>query len=80
MVKKWIKIKSCQFIFSNLLYSGAVALFTGFTNGVGQIWLDNVNCAGTETTLASCPHLPFGTHNCGHIEDAGVRCQPITRM
>ena len=54
--------------------TGAVALTTGFTNGVGQIWLDNVQCVGTETTLASCPHLPFGQHNCAHVEDAGVRC------
>jgi hypothetical protein len=55
--------------------SGAVAITTGFTNGVGQIWLDNVQCRGTETRLIDCPHLPLGTHNCGHIEDAGVRCQ-----
>ena len=55
-----------------------VALTSGFTNGVGQIWLDNVQCRGTETTLISCPHLPLGTHNCVHSEDAGVRCQSGT--
>ena len=54
---------------------GAVAITTGFTNGVGQIWLDNVQCRGTETRLIDCPALPLGTHNCAHIEDAGVRCQ-----
>ena len=59
--------------------AGAVALTTGFTNGAGQIWLDNVQCVGTETRLIDCPHLPLGTHNCGHIEDAGVRCQPIVQ-
>ena len=58
---------------------GAVALTTGFTNGAGQIWLDDVQCRGTELTLASCPHPAFGQHNCAHIEDAGVRCQPIIR-
>ncbi len=57
-----------------------MALFGGFTNGAGQIWLDNVQCVGTETTLASCPHLPFGSHNCGHIEDAGVRCLALQSM
>ena len=61
------------------IIAGARAIFTGFTNGNGQIWLDNVNCRGTETTLASCPHLPFGTHNCAHIEDAGVTCQALQR-
>ena len=55
-------------------YPGAVALFSGFTNGVGQIWLDQVNCRGAETRLADCPANPIGTHDCTHPEDAGVRC------
>ena len=59
------------------ILSGAVAITTGFTNGVGQIWLDNVNCAGTETRLIDCPANALGTHNCVHGEDAGVTCQPI---
>ena len=54
---------------------GSTAITTGFTNGVGQIWLDDVQCAGTETRLIDCPARPIGTHNCGHIEDAGVTCQ-----
>ncbi len=53
---------------------GAVALTTGFTNGADRIWLDNVQCVGTETRLIDCPANPLGTQNCGHIEDAGVRC------
>ena len=57
---------------------GAAALTSGFTNGAGQIWLDDVRCSGTETRLIDCPASPLGTHNCGHIEDAGVRCQPLT--
>ena len=61
-----------------MIFIGAVAIFTGFANGVGQIWLDNVQCRGNETRLIDCPHLPLGTHNCGHIEDAGVRCTNVT--
>ena len=46
-----------------------------FGAGNGPIYLDNVNCTGNEQTLASCPHPdPVGEHNCGHDEDAGVRC------
>ena len=55
--------------------TGAVALFSGFTNGVGLIWLDDVNCDGTETRLIDCRARPLGQHNCAHVEDAGVRCQ-----
>ncbi len=54
-----------------------MALTTGFTNGVGIIWLDDVQCRGSEPNLADCSHLGFGTHNCVRSEDAGVRCQPL---
>ena len=43
-------------------------------NGAGQIWLDNVQCTGRENRLVDCPANTFGTHNCNHGEDAGVRC------
>ena len=58
------------------VFLGSVALTSGFTNGAGQIWLDNVQCVGNETRLIDCPASPLGTHNCVHIEDAGVRCLP----
>ena len=44
------------------------------SSGSGQIWLDNVQCRGTETDIASCPHNGWGSHNCFHIEDISVRC------
>lgn len=46
----------------------------GFGQGTGTIWLDNVECVGTEGVLTQCPANSFGQHNCGHSEDAGVRC------
>ena len=55
--------------------SVATALFSGFPNGVGQIWLDDVACRGTEAYLIRCPSRNIGTHNCAHSEDVGVRCQ-----
>ena len=59
--------------------SGAVATTSGFSNGVGQIWLDNVACDGYETRLIDCPANPLGSHNCGHSEDAGVSCISCTQ-
>ncbi|XP_016406957.1 deleted in malignant brain tumors 1 protein-like [Sinocyclocheilus rhinocerous] len=45
-----------------------------FSQGSGQIWLDDVGCSGSESLLAQCSHPSIGTHNCGHHEDAGVVC------
>ena len=47
-------------------------------DGTGQIWLDNVQCVGTETRLIDCPANALGTHSCAHSEDAGVRCVEAT--
>ena len=59
-------------------FIGAIALFrAAFGQGTGQIWLDNVQCAGTEARLADCPANAIGSHNCVHFEDAAVVCQPF---
>ncbi|KFZ49607.1 Deleted in malignant brain tumors 1 protein, partial [Podiceps cristatus] len=48
-----------------------------FGQGTSQIWLDDVNCAGTETILTECRARPWGDHNCNHGEDAGVKCSGV---
>ena len=67
------------FQFQCFVYAAGTALFSNsFTQGSGQIWLDDVSCRGTESRLIDCPANPLGQHNCRHSEDAGVRCVPTS--
>ena len=45
-----------------------------YGQGSGQIWLDDLNCVGTESTIANCLHNGWGNQDCRHDEDAGVQC------
>ena len=55
--------------------SGKANRSASFGQGSGSIWLDNVECIGNESTLASCGHLGVGvTRRCSHFEDAGLSC------
>ena len=36
--------------------------------------MDEVRCSGSESRLANCRSNVIGSHDCGHSEDAGVRC------
>ncbi|NXS01943.1 NETR protein, partial [Oxylabes madagascariensis] len=49
-----------------------------FGEGSGPVLLDEVQCTGNELSIEQCPKSSWREHNCGHKEDAGVSCTPLT--
>jgi len=45
-----------------------------YGQGSGEIWLDDLNCVGTERSIVNCLHRGWGIENCDHSKDAGVKC------
>ena len=59
-----------------IFFAGATAYRYGrFGRGNGSIYLDNLNCYGSESRLIDCYHSGIGIHNCDHSDDASLRCQ-----
>ncbi|VDI17542.1 Hypothetical predicted protein [Mytilus galloprovincialis] len=42
-------------------------------DGIGAIWLNEVNCTGAESTLLQCAYNADSLH-CSHHEDVGIHC------
>ena len=72
-------INAANVVCRQLGYPGAMQYHgrAYYGQGSGPIWLDNIACYGSETSIFNCPHNGIGTHNCGHHEDIGVVCQGI---
>lgn len=69
----------CVLIFF-VIPSGPVAVAFSrafFGQGNGSIHMDDVGCLGSESNLTTCIHVGRDRENCGHSDDAGIRCEYI---
>ncbi|KAL7882624.1 hypothetical protein SRHO_G00002820, partial [Serrasalmus rhombeus] len=48
-----------------------------FGPGSGPIWMDGVDCRGSESTLKHCGSPRWGKNNCEHSLDAGIICSGV---
>ncbi|KAF5902638.1 galectin-3-binding protein A-like [Clarias magur] len=70
-------LAEAQVVCQQLGFPGAVSVAVGGTygEGSGPIWLDDMNCKGSEKFLSSCHFKGWGVTDCSHKEDAGVVCE-----
>ena len=58
------------------IYTGAAVLSSVSDRGSGPIFLDQLDCNGTEDTLLECNAFTGrGLSTCDHTQDVGVRCR-----
>jgi len=45
-----------------------------YGSGAGLIWLDDLQCTGSESSLVNCTHRGWRVHDCDHNRDASIVC------
>ena len=69
-------IEDANVVCRELGYGRAKNAYPGarYGAGSGPIWMDMVQCKGSQRQLSSCSFRGWGIHGCGHEEDASVVC------
>lgn len=71
-------LNEAQVVCRQLNFPGAKSVTTGveiYGKATGPIWMDDMQCSGTERFLRSCNFKGWGVTDCTHKEDVGVVCE-----
>ena len=75
----YFQLQEAEVACKQMGFTGADELVRGWRGPSSRsIWLDDVDCDGTETSLSQCSSRGWGVHNCAHSEDVGMRCTAAT--
>ena len=72
-------LKDAKVVCRQLGYDGALSALkdAAFGQGTGPIWLNRVQCGGSEKSVSQCTHAGWEGHSCGHQNDVSVVCHQI---
>ncbi|CAL8274094.1 unnamed protein product [Merluccius merluccius] len=72
---RW-SLQSASVVCRELGFGSAKEALTGarMGQGMGPIHMNEVRCLGTERSVWGCPFKNVTREDCGHLEDAAVRC------
>lgn len=76
-------LKEAQVVCRQLKFPGAKSVVTGeeiYGKASGPIWMDDMECEGTEKFLQACKFKGWGVTDCSHKEDIGVVCNQAESM
>ena len=69
-----VVVKGCCSSFTDGIVFAESQVLTGRTISSPSVYLDNVQCVGSETSLLECSRNMLGEHICETNVGAGVRC------
>ena len=71
--EKWNK-QNADVLCRELGYTNASSSYSSSANTVGEVWMNNEQCQGTERSLLFCAHDGRKSHSCTNGRVAGVFC------
>ena len=73
--KDLFSLTAANVVCRQLGYPGAVRISSSFGSDSVQIWLDDVQCTGNETSIDQCSHNKFNVYDCDfNTDQVGVEC------